>query len=247
LEEEDSNIVCITTVSFNYICYPECDRMKKLALAATLSFLFLFSAFLNAFQFEKSSLNYSFGIEKIKTRLYDFGINASLDKWACRYDAANMPPSPGVPSIEFNALEYWNISRYDNVYQIDVGGNIRHAAHRFVFTIYENKSNITNLNIFWRGLGVYLLWWNGQYYIIPSGSGIVIYAWNYTSSIYDEILNTTSYNTVNLSTNISLDYISSSGELTLLAEQRSTTFLFGWLRFYSVIATDYVSVEVEYV
>ncbi len=221
--------------------------MRKLALITVLSLLFLFSAFLNAIQVEKSSMSYSFGIKKLKTRLYDFGTNASIDRWAYRYDAAGMPPPSGVPNIEFDASEYTNISSYDNTYQIDVGGNARHAAHRFVFTIYENKSNITNLNIFWRGIGAYLLLWNGLYYIIPSGSGVIIYAWNYTSSTYDEILNTNSYNAINLSANISLDYISSSGELTLLAEQKSTTFLFGWLLFYSVIATDYVSVEVEYV
>ncbi len=219
--------------------------MRKLTWAAILSFLFLLLSFLNASQIVENVAEYSFSVEKLKTRLYDFSSNASVDRWAYGYDNASLPPSqPDIPSIEFNSLQYFNVSYNDDVYQVDAGSNGEYACHRFVFTIYE--SNISKINIFWRGAGICLLVWGGNYYIVPSRSGAKLYAWNYSSSHYDEITNTASYNVVNLSANLSLHYVGIDGKVILLVEQTSKTMLLWLFNLFSVIATDYVSVEVEY-
>ena len=217
--------------------------MRKLAWAAILSFLFLLLSFLNASQIVENAAEYSFSVEKLKTKLYDFSINASIDRWAYRRDASLLPPPYGVPNREFNSRQYQRISYSDGTYQSDIARNNRSACHRFVFTIYENKSRIRNIRVLWRGAGIYSFW---GYINISSGSGAKLYAWNYSSSNYDEIANTTSYNVVNLSANLSMDYVGNDGKIIMVAEQISKTWSRWILNFYSVIATDYVSVEVEY-
>ena len=222
--------------------------MKK-TLTISLFFLLFFSI-LNATQFEKSSLNYSFSIGKIKTKIYDFSQNASIDRWAYRKNARRLPASYGRPNREFNDRQYSRISSNDDVYQEDTARDKRYAAHRFVFTIHENKNNITSLSIFWKGAGIYSLYLLGIENNLSSGSGFKLFAWNYSSNSYDEIFNTTSYNVFSVSKNISLDYIdNNTGNLTLLVEQnsQSRSIIQGLLEYHSTIKTDYVYAEVKYV
>jgi len=208
---------------------------------ATLLFFLLFFSFLESIQFEKSNLNYAFSIEAIK--IYDFSINASVDRWAYRKDVSERPPQYGAPSKEFINRQYQKIAYDDGIYQSDTARKNRYAAHRFVFTIHENRSRIKNVRIFWKGAGFL----SAFGLPIPYGSGFTLYAWNYSSSSYDEIFSTNSYDVFNVSKNVSLDYVNGSGEITLLAEQNSVTTRIFFITIYSVIETDYVCVEVKYV
>ncbi len=223
--------------------------MKRLMLMAAISFILAISlSFINAIQYVEVPSSFSYYVEGEKTHLYDFSTNAGIDRMAYRYEVSSKPPSyKNEPSILFNTLEYSNISSYDDTYQIDAASNGYYASHRFVFNIHENVSNISKLKIFWRGAGLYILVFGQNYYPISSGSGITLYAWNYSSFSYDEINSTSTYNVMNISAYISPQYyISSTGELTILAVENSASSFIFLFALYSIIATDYVSAEVTY-
>jgi len=206
------------------------------------------SSFMNAVQYGNVKSFFSYTVLGEKTHLYDFSLNAGIDRFAYRYEVSSNPPSyKNEPSMLFTSSQYSNVSSYDGVYQIDAATIGSYASHRFVFNISENVSNVTGARLFWRGAGLYVLVIGGNYYILSSGNGVTMYAWNYSSLSYDEINFTSSSDVTNLSADINPQYyISSSGEVNLLLVENSASTFILFFVIYSVIATDYVSLEITY-
>ena len=170
---------------------------------------------------------------------YDFDVGAGTDKWAYRWQNNSRPPNTcDVPSTEFTS--YTNIRTDNGQYQTDVtDSNGNFAAHRFNFSIDDNEEDsITKINVTWNGKG-----WhdNGSSY-----NGTYLYIWNGTG--YEELANNSGVGidatlTREKTSSIS-NYISSSGNVTILVEQKSEQSG-SWPNYnYSHIATDYVKLVV---
>ena len=163
----------------------------------------------------------------------DFDVRAGEDKWAYRGGVADKPPSTcDVPSTEFPL--YTAISADDGTYQSDFS-NSNYAAHRFNFSIDENKVNfITKLNVTWNGKG-----WhdNGG-----TDNGTYLYIYNFSTPGYEELANnnvgTDATLTGEVTSSIS-NYIN-SGNVTVLVVQNTAGSAFSA----SHIETDYVRVVV---
>ena len=175
---------------------------------------------------------------------YDFDVGAGTDKWAFKDEVGANPPNtandPSTPFSSNNPDEYGYIKTDNEVYQTDDSdSNGNYAAHRFNFSIDDNEEDfITTINVTWNGKG-----WhdNGSSY-----NGTYLYIWNGTG--YEELANnTTTGDEVNLTGQVTSsisNYISSSGNVTILAEQKSAQTTPDRDTFYSHIATDYVKLVV---
>jgi len=217
---------------------------KKLALlvALAISALFAGSAYsgvLRANQYADSSIPSMYTITggTENTTTYDFSSGAGIDRWAYRNGVAPNPPTANnLPSTEFTSAMYTRISADDGVSQSEMAGMWYYASHRFVFRIYE--SNITSVGILWNGIG--------SHDIFTDGAGL--YIWNCTNSSYELLDSNNSAAEIYLEGNISSgagNYIGSNGNLTVLVVQNAPSFRFIW-RFYSLLWTDYVKVDITY-
>ena len=119
--------------------------------------------------------------------------------------ASYIPPSSNtMPSTEFNAAEYSNITGIDQDFVIyGVGKNGRYAANRYVIQIDENKNDVIKIEFYWRGAGS-----NSH---SPREDGVTLYIWNYETSAYESIVNSGNVDqvvdlTLIISSNVS-DYI----------------------------------------
>ena len=174
---------------------------------------------------------------------YDFSFNAGVDRWAYRYQAFDNPPSDdSTPSIHFTPIQYTNIADDDAIMQGDYAKNRRYAAHRFVFQIEENVSDIESINIFWNGIG-------GNEGSLSGYDGASLYIWNYSSASYELLASTPVEYETNLTATIYNNishFIDESHRIIILVEQnaysvrRGGTFLN-----LSYIATDYICVNVN--
>jgi hypothetical protein len=170
------------------------------------------------------------------TATYNFSSNAGVDRWAYRHQTSSQPPDTNdTPDMAFNASQYARIAADEDTRQIDrATAWFSHAAHRFVFTIAQNKSTITLLHVSWNGGGVHT----------GSTDGAILYLWNHTAGAYDQLDSTTLDTEVTLEETLSAgaNYIDTAGNLTALVVQQRRTFLF-W---YSYIATDYIEIAVTH-
>ncbi len=173
-------------------------------------------------------------------KTYDFNTSTKgEDRWAYRYEINGKPPgSASIPSTEFSSINYTNIETDNEQFQGDsTTTNGNYAAHRFVFNISENRTDITKIEVLWNGYGTHD---NGD-------NGAALYIWNYTSSSA-KVLETSSVAAeVNLTGTItsSLNIISAENLITIIAEQNDAQAVVGQVR-YSNIFTDYISLNISY-
>ncbi len=220
---------------------------KKIAVIVVLATIAastgsMYSHLLHAEQHTATETSSAYTIVPGNITTYDFSSNASVDRWAYRPEASQDPPATTAePSTLFTEAQYSRIATDDAASQTDGAPNKTcYAAHRFVFSIAENRSTITSLTIMWNGSG-----WHDQ-----QPDGATLYAWNLTSGSYDELDNTQAGTDTTLAGTLSpgLDYIASDGNITILAVQPHSTKTRGpnQTPFLSHIATDYVKVDVTH-
>ena len=145
---------------------------------------------------------------------YDFAVRASDDKWAYKYQVANVKPTINtVPTTEFTTAEYVYIASCGEGENVTSETTSGYAAHRFVFKIDDNeKPWITSLTVKWCGMG-----WNDG-----GDDGVYLYIWNHSSSQYEELANssTDAYGCLSGVVYNASDYIDASGNVTVLAVQK---------------------------
>lgn len=168
---------------------------------------------------------------------YDFSSGAGINKWAYRYQVNATPPkNNNIPSTEFDSSQYSNIGANDGTMQkdnADLEGY--YAAHRFVFQISEDITNIEQIGIFWNGRGRS----NG----LGGADGETLYIWNFSSNQYKEIASSSSRKEIDLTKTISSDienFIDENGDIIILVEQNSDYGIFRT----SQLWTDYVYVNI---
>jgi len=175
--------------------------------------------------------------------LYDFLTCASVDRWAFKYQVDGSP-GPGDPSIEFNDTEYDAIKADDDVFACNTTtANGYHAAHRFNFSINDSCA-CTCINESALEMGVINVTWIGKGWHDTLTNGTKLYIWNFTSpAAYEELDSTTLGTKVTLTgatTSSISNYISPSGNVTILVKQQTAHGLLGA----SHICTDYVKVVI---
>jgi hypothetical protein len=171
---------------------------------------------------------------------YDFSTGAGSDKWAyLREHNARPPATNNVPTLGFAARDYQRIRAPDGQYRSDTTTTTGYyALHRFVFTITEPESSITELNVLWSGQGRHDL----------GIQGAVLYLWNFETGAY-EALDWDTATTLTLTgevTDTPGAYLDDDGTCMLVVEQTSPQWQFWIWKFRSLIATDYVKVEVTH-
>ena len=168
---------------------------------------------------------------------YDFDVGAGTDKWAYGKQIGENPTA-SEPSEEFSQSDYEKIRVDDNIRKestTDTDG--KYAAHRFNFSIDDNeKEFITKINVTWNGKG-----WHDT----AGNNGTDLYIYNFTSAAYEQLASTTEGTEQTLTgekTSGISNYISSSGNVTILAKQKSPQT--SEPDRYSHIETDYVKLVV---
>jgi hypothetical protein len=169
---------------------------------------------------------------------YDFTTGAGKDKWAFRKQHKEKPPAKnGDPNNEFKVKEYKKIKFNDSTMQADASAaNGFYAIHRFKFSIAEQESSITKLDILWDGKATHDWVWS---------DGATMYIWNFSAGKYEQLdMSNDTYITLEgtITNNIG-DYIDDDGSLIIIAEQNTAQWGFG-LKFRSRLSTDYVMVNV---
>jgi hypothetical protein len=177
------------------------------------------------------------------TTTYDFNTRTpGVDAFA--YDGEltdnSVPPANNTsPSSQHSSSEYNNIAQNDNIFDLySVSRNSRRGVQRYVFTIDENKADVNQLSILWRGRGV-----NSHR---SRRDGITLYIWNYANARYQIIDNSNNTSTTNLTSIITTsvdEYIggSSDNEITLFItsnDKRTGNRA-------NIIYTDYVQLDVD--
>jgi len=169
---------------------------------------------------------------------YDFDVKAGTDKWAYEGVVSGTPSTANDPDGAIDS--YSSIKADDGTYETYVTqNNNKYAAQRFNFSIDDNEEEfITKINVTWNGKG-----WHdfGDAY-----NGTYLYIWNGTG--YEELANNTGDGadatlTGEKTSSIS-NYISSSGNVTILVKQKSAQQIVDEVTKRSHIETDYVKLVV---
>lgn len=165
---------------------------------------------------------------------YDFSVNVGVDRFAYGDSIPNavLPPTVNnIPTTELSTSDYTAISASDDSrYDTGVVSDPDRAATRFVFTLAEDPSTITQLDIEWEGGGA-------------SGSGTVrVWAWNAAASAYGLVGFTTAEPppdaVVSISYTVSPDaYVDAANAVTILVANNTAD---------RGVLTDYISVTVTY-
>ena len=171
--------------------------------------------------------------------LYDFLTGENTDKWAYGYEVFETPMPPETnndPNNVFSSSNYSNISVDDQTFQNDTASTNYHAAHRFNFSISEDPSKITKINVTWNGIGTRF-----------HNNGATLYIWDFVLGSYgDPLASNSDENEVTLTgekTAACSKYIdSSSGNMTVLVVQNKDSGNPEAQK--STIKTDYVRVAV---
>ncbi len=122
------------------------------------------------------------------------------------------PTSATIPSTEHSASEYSDIQFEDEIYDYyNVTQNGRHGVQRYVFEIDEDKSDVSKIDIYWRGASS-----NSH---SPREDGVELYIWNYVASSYESIANSGDVDSVisltsSISNNIA-NYIGGASDNTI--------------------------------
>ena len=174
--------------------------------------------------------------------LYDFLTGESKDKWAYGYEVFETPMPPETnndPNNVFSSSNYSIISADDQTFQNDTAITNYHAAHRFNFSISEDRLSVKKINVTWNGIGTRF-----------NNDGATLYIWNFESvpAEYKELANNSDANEVTLTgektgTETCYKYIdSSSGNMTILVVQNKDSGNPEAQK--STIRTDYVRVAI---
>ena len=148
--------------------------------------------------------------------VYDFSINAGVDRFAYAVSIPKDPipptvnniPSTEIPSFYYSVIAFSNASRWDTG---TVGGANR-AAFRAVFSIAEAPTSITQLDVLWEG---------GAREAASGQGQVDVWVWNAVTSSYVLIGSTTSAPppdaiiTQSFTTSPS-DYVDAANAVTLL-------------------------------
>ena len=192
-------------------------------------------------------VEYEIPTEVITT--YDFATNASIDRWAYRYQInnTNPPATNDVPGVEFATNDnpkkdqYVKISIDNRKAQSD-STNLSgyYAAHRFVFDIADKipAENIVKIEALWNGKGTH---------IDRKKAGATLYIWNGTA--YEPLNTTDSRREVYLTGDVTAgigNYIDTTGNLTILVEQNYNQTVKGKKDLVSKLSTDYVKVDITH-
>ena len=157
---------------------------------------------------------------------------------------AKPPSTNNVPSTEFSSTDYDNIRLDDNdrkTSETDTNGN--YAIHRFNFTVTEPAAKIDKIKVIWNGIGKH-----DDDEDADQGAELYIYDFN-SASYGDALASTDSGAEVTLTGEKDSDishYISSSGNVTVLVEQKNDQFTYQSQTYKSHIETDYVQLRVEW-
>ena len=152
---------------------------------------------------------------------------------------AKPPSTNNVPSTEFSSTDYDKIRLDDNDRKTsETDTNNYYAIHRFNFTVTEPTAKIDKIKVTWNGKGKH----DGEEEV----QGAELYIYNYNSGSYDDpALDSNSVNTEDTLTGEKTsgisNYISPSGNVTILVEQKSPHSADGS----SHIETDYVQLRLE--
>ncbi len=111
--------------------------------------------------------------------VYDFSTNAGVDRFAFRESVPKDPIPPtvnNIPSTAFSGVIYPSIAASDgsSIVTADYGGSSR-AAWRFVFTLAEPGSTLTQLDVLWEGGAKRDAFGSGQ---------VDVWVWNDVTSAY---------------------------------------------------------------
>ena len=181
-------------------------------------------------------------VDKRPKGLYDFLTGEGTDKWAYRYQVDDKPPGltdNTVPDTVFTTAQHTNISVDDQTFQNDTADTNYYAAHRFNFSISEDRLSVKKINVTWNGIGTRF-----------HNNGATLYIWNFVSdpAKYDELADSGNTNaevtlTKEKTGTCCSDYIdSSSGNMTVLVVQNDDSGHSDSQK--STIKTDYVRVAV---
>lgn len=163
---------------------------------------------------------------------YDFITGAGTNKWAYEGDVSTNPPSTANdPSGA--TVTYTNIEADDGTYELyETAATGKYAAHRFNISVNESEPAKINVT------------WNGKGYHDTLDDGAYLYIWNGTA--YEELANNSGDgDEVTLTeekVSSASDYISASGDVTVLVVQKSTQVRVQGKLKRSHIETDYVKV-----
>jgi hypothetical protein len=157
---------------------------------------------------------------------------AGTNKWAYEGDVSTNPPSTANdPSGA--TVTYTNIEADDGTYELyETAATGKYAAHRFNISVNESEPAKINVT------------WNGKGYHDTLDDGAYLYIWNGTA--YEELANNSGDgDEVTLTeekVSSASDYISASGDVTVLVVQKSTQVRVQGKLKRSHIETDYVKV-----
>ena len=172
--------------------------------------------------------------------LYDFLTGAGDDKWAYEGQVSTKPPDTINDPTGGIGL-YSNIDTDDGTYEPYVTESDTYfAAQRFNFSIAENVSKITKINITWNGRG----WYDKEN--PTSNHGSYLYIWKNDTG-YDPLANNAGVGVdATLTGEVTSDISSyiNSGNMTVLVVQNTAQETKGPNTDCSNIATDYVRVSV---
>ena len=188
-----------------------------------------------------SNRSVSFFITVLEPRIstYDFATNASVDRWAYRYEtAANPPLTAYEPTTRFSRSLYTRIAAEDRRMAEDsTQSRGYYAAHRFEIQLAEDPATISRLEVRWTGRGSHAL----------GAQGARLSMWNASASAYEQLDIVTSSSTATLEGTINRSieaYVNDNGRLMILAEQNSPHWQLWRWQFRSSIATDYLRVQI---
>ena len=172
------------------------------------------------------------GLSFAGTTTYDFTSGAGSNKWGYELEVSASPPSTNdTPSS--TTMTYSNISSDNSTYEQAYIKNGNYAAQRFKFTISENRTGVTQIDVLWNGMADRKL----------GTEGGRLYIWNFDSGSYS-LLNSSSVDTdVNITgtiTSTPANYIDTDGilYLILITNQSSST------NKEAMVDTDYVKVDI---
>lgn len=149
-----------------------------------------------------------------------------------------IPPSSSTqPGSDISTTS--EIKSLDGVYRTSTSVvDDDYATQRFVFTICENETNVSNLTVSWTGKG---------YHDDSSLNGANLYIWDNSASGYTLVDDTTSGTAATLSEVITSNigrYIDDNRNVRVVVEQKNAQYNDGENSFASYLATDYVKLEV---
>ncbi len=167
--------------------------------------------------------------------VYDFSTGAGVDRFAYGDSITSSPIPPTsntIPASQIPSPIYPSIAASDSsVYSTGTFSGSLRAAMRYVFSVVEPRSTITDLEMLWEGRGT-----SGG--VMPND--IDVWAWNATTAVYTLVGSTQQGSTPDaviskLYTTDAQDYVDGSNQVTMLVTNSTSD---------KGILVDYVKITV---